>query len=220
MNTIITISRQHGSAGREIGMELAKALNIPCYDKELLERASKDSGLAKEIFEANEKRHTSSFLYSLVMDTYSYGYSSNVLSDMPLNQKVFLAQFDTIKTLAKEGPCVFIGRCADYALEAFPNCISVFVHADLRKRVRRIAALNSVSDSKAKDIIAKVDKNRASYYNYYTCKKRGEMESYHVCLDSGQFGIDGTVDLLQAIVNKKESGYKRAIFTVDSHKDA
>lgn len=220
MNTIITISRQHGSAGREIGMELAKALNIPCYDKELLERASKDSGLAKEIFEANEKRHTSSFLYSLVMDTYSYGYSSNVLSDMPLNQKVFLAQFDTIKTLAKEGPCVFIGRCADYALEAFPNYISVFVHADLRKRVRRIAALNSVSDSKAKDIIAKVDKNRASYYNYYTCKKWGEMESYHVCLDSGQFGIDGTVDLLQAIVNKKESGYKRAIFTVDSHKDA
>ena len=215
MNTIITIGRQHGSAGREIGMELAKALNIPCYDKELLERASKDSGLAKEIFEANEKRHTSSFLYSLVMDTYSYGYSSNVLSDMPLNQKVFLAQFDTIKNLAKEGPCVFIGRCADYALEDNPNCLSVFIHADLKKRIRRIAAYHSVSDNKAKDMIMKVDKNRASYYNYYTCKKWGEMESYHVCLDSGQFGIDGTVDLLKALVEKKEVGYKRPIFQVE-----
>ena len=101
MNTIITISRQHGSAGLQIGRELAKELNIPCYDKELLERAAKDSGLCKEIFEANEKKPTSSFLYSLVMDTYSYGYSSGVLSDMPLNQKVFLAQFDTIKQLAK-----------------------------------------------------------------------------------------------------------------------
>ena len=212
MNTIITISRQHGSAGLQIGRELAKELNIPCYDKELLERAAKDSGLCKEIFEANEKKPTSSFLYSLVMDTYSYGYSSGVLSDMPLNQKVFLAQFDTIKQLAKEGPCVFIGRCADYALEDNPNCLSVFVHADLKKRIRRVAAINSISDAKAKDIIQKMDKNRASYYNYYTCKKWGDMESYHVCLDSGIFGIDGTVNLLKVMIEQREQGFKQAIF--------
>ena len=212
MNTIITISRQHGSAGLQIGRELAKELNIPCYDKELLERAAKDSGLCKEIFEANEKKPTSSFLYSLVMDTYSYGYSSGVLSDMPLNQKVFLAQFDTIKQLAKEGPCVFIGRCADYALEDNPNCLSVFVHADLKKRIRRVAAINSISDAKAKDIIQKMDKSRASYYNYYTCKKWGDMESYHVCLDSGIFGIDGTVNLLKVMIEQREQGCKQAIF--------
>ena len=212
MNTIITISRQHGSAGLQIGRELAKELNIPCYDKELLERAAKDSGLCKEIFEANEKKPTSSFLYSLVMDTYSYGYSSGVLSDMPLNQKVFLAQFDTIKQLAKEGPCVFIGRCADYALEDNPNCLSVFVHADLKKRIRRVAAINSISDAKAKDIIQKMDKSRASYYNYYTCKKCGDMESYHVCLDSGIFGIDGTVNLLKVMIEQREQGFKQAIF--------
>lgn len=212
MNTIITISRQHGSAGLQIGRELAKELNIPCYDKELLERAAKDSGLCKEIFEANEKKSTSSFLYSLVMDTYSYGYSSGVLSDMPLNQKVFLAQFDTIKQLAKEGPCVFIGRCADYALEDNPNCLSVFVHADLKKRIRRVAAINSISDAKAKDIIQKMDKSRASYYNYYTCKKWGDMESYHVCLDSGIFGIDGTVNLLKLMIEQREQGFKQAIF--------
>ena len=212
MNTIITISRQHGSAGLQIGRELAKELNIPCYDKELLERAAKDSGLCKEIFEANEKKPTSSFLYSLVMDTYSYGYSSGVLSDMPLNQKVFLAQFDTIKQLAKEGPCVFIGRCADYALEDNPNCLSVFVHADLKKRIRRVAAINSISDAKAKDIIQKMDKSRASYYNYYTCKKWGDMESYHVCLDSGIFGIDGTINLLKVMIEQREQGFKQAIF--------
>ena len=212
MNTIITISRQHGSAGLQIGRELAKELNIPCYDKELLERAAKDSGLCKEIFEANEKKPTSSFLYSLVMDTYSYGYSSGVLSDMPLNQKVFLAQFDTIKQLAKEGPCVFIGRCADYALEDNPNCLSVFVHADLKKRIRRVAAINSISDAKAKDIIQKMDKSRASYYNYYTCKKWGDMESYHVCLDSGIFGIDGTVNLLKVMIEQREQGFKQSIF--------
>ena len=212
MNTIITISRQHGSAGLQIGRELAKELNIPCYDKELLERAAKDSGLCKEIFEANEKKPTSSFLYSLVMDTYSYGYSSGVLSDMPLNQKVFLAQFDTIKQLAKEGPCVFIGRCADYALEDNPNCLSVFVHADLKKRIRRVAAINSISDAKAKDIIQKMDKSRASYYNYYTCKKWGDMECYHVCLDSGIFGIDGTVNLLKLMIEQREQGFKQAIF--------
>ena len=212
MNTIITISRQHGSAGLQIGRELAKELNIPCYDKELLERAAKDSGLCKEIFEANEKKPTSSFLYSLVMDTYSYGYSSGVLSDMPLNQKVFLAQFDTIKQLAKEGPCVFIGRCADYALEDNPNCLSVFVHADLKKRIRRVAAINSISDAKAKDIIQKMDKSRASYYNYYTSKKWGDMESYHVCLDSGIFGIDGTVNLLKLMIEQREQGFKQAIF--------
>ena len=212
MNTIITISRQHGSAGLQIGRELAKELNIPCYDKELLERAAKDSGLCKEIFEANEKKPTSSFLYSLVMDTYSYGYSSGVLSDMPLNQKVFLAQFDTIKQLAKEGPCVFIGRCADYALEDNPNCLSVFIHADLKKRIRRVAAINSISDAKAKDIIQKMDKSRASYYNYYTCKKWGDMESYHVCLDSGIFGIDGTVNLLKLMIEQREQGFKQAIF--------
>lgn len=212
MNTIITISRQHGSAGLQIGRELAKQLGIPCYDKELLERAAKDSGLCKEIFEANDKKPTSSFLYSLVMDTYSYGYSSGVLSDMPLNQKVFLAQFDTIKNLAKEGPCVFIGRCADYALEDNPHCLSVFIHADLKKRVRRVAAMDSVSDAKAKDIIQKTDKSRASYYNYYTCKKWGDMESYHVCLDSGIFGIDGTVDLLKAMIQRHEKGFQKAIF--------
>ena len=212
MNTILTIGRQYGSAGHQIGQELAKQLNIPCYDKELLDRAAKDSGLCKEVFENHDEKPTNSFLYSLVMDTYSYGYSSSVLSDMPLNQKVFLAQFDSIKKLAQEGPCVIIGRCADYALEDNPNCLSVFIHADLDKRIRRIARLYSLTDAKAKDKIIKTDKRRASYYNYYTSKKWCDLDSYNLSLDSGLLGIDGTVSMLKYAIDLKEKNCKKKIF--------
>ena len=116
-NTIITIGRQFGSAGREIGRVIAKHLDIKLYDKEMLNRAAQESGLCKELFETHDEKPTNSFLYSLVMDTYSLGYSSGSYTDMPINHKVFLAQFDAIKKIADEGPCFLVGRCADYALE-------------------------------------------------------------------------------------------------------
>ena len=139
-NTIITIGRQYGSAGRQIGRVLAEELGIKCYDKELLERAAKESGLCEELFENHDEKPTNSFLYSLVMDTYSFGYSSSGFSDMPMNHKIFLAQFDAIKKLAGEGPCVMVGRCADYALADWNDCFSIFVHADLDWRINRIAS--------------------------------------------------------------------------------
>ena len=120
-NTIITIARQYGSGGHDIGKKLAEELKIPFYDKELLERAAKDSGFCQEIFENYDEKPTNSFLYSLVMDTYSMGYSTAAFAEMPLNHKIFLAQFNAIKDIAKEGPCVIVGRCADYALADFPN---------------------------------------------------------------------------------------------------
>ena len=164
-NTIITIGRQYGSAGRQIGRAIAEELGIKCYDKELLDRAAKESGLCQELFENHDEKPTNSFLYSLVMDTYSFGYTSAAFSDMPINQKVFLAQFETIKKIAAEGPCVMIGRCADYALSDFDNCLSVFFHADMKTRIRRIAKIYDLTDAKAKDKIVKSDKQRASYYN-------------------------------------------------------
>lgn len=109
-NTIITIGRQYGSGGHDIGKQLAEELNVPFYDKALLERAAKDSGLCQEIFENHDEKPTNSFLYSLVMDTYSLGYTTSSFSEMPLNHKIFLAQFDAIKNIAKEGPCVIVGR--------------------------------------------------------------------------------------------------------------
>ena len=121
-NTIITIGREYGSAGREIGYKVADAFGIKLYDKEMLSRAAKESGICEEIFETHDEKPTNSFLYSLVMDTYSMGYSGNTYTDMPINHKVFLAQFDAIKKIADEGPCILVGRCADYALEDFLFC--------------------------------------------------------------------------------------------------
>ena len=135
-NLVITIGRECGSGGRLIGNRLAEKLNIKCYDKELLTLAAKKSGLCEEIFEP-----TSSFLYSLVMDSYSMGYSTSSFIDMPLNHKVFLAQFDTIKHLADTESCVIVGRCADYALAEYPNVLSVFISGNMDEKIKYISKL-------------------------------------------------------------------------------
>lgn len=212
MNTIITIGRQYGSAGREIGLRLARDYGIKCYDKELLDRAAKDSGMCKELFENHDEKPTNSFLYSLVMDTYSFGYASNSFSDMPINQKVFLAQFESIKNIANEGPCILVGRCADYALADYPNVLSVFIHASMENRIRRIATLYDLTDAKAKDRIVKSDKKRASYYNYYTSKRWGDIDSYNLCVDSGLFGVDGAVEIIKRAVEERERSGKKKIY--------
>ena len=211
-NTIITIGREFGSAGREIGYKVAEAFDIKLYDKEMLARAAKESGICEEIFETHDEKPTNSFLYSLVMDTYSMGYSGNTYTDMPINHKVFLAQFDAIKKIADEGPCILVGRCADYALESYPNVVSVFIHADLDARIRRIARIYDLTDAKAKDMILKTDKKRSSYYNYYTNKKWSDAESYELCLTSSELGIDGTAKAIIDYVQLKESISKEKRF--------
>ena len=202
-NLIITIGRQSGSGGKEIGHKLAKKLGINCYDKELLALAAKDSGLCEELFENNDEKPTRSFLYSLVMDSYSFGYSSSGYMDMPINHKIFLAQFDTIKSLAERESCVIVGRCADYALENFPNMVSVFITGDDEVKIKRLAELNQVSEAKAKEIMMKTDKERSSYYNYYSSKKWGDCRSYDLCINSSVLGIDGTVEMIRTFAEAK-----------------
>ena len=211
-NTIITIGREYGSAGREIGYKVADAFGIKLYDKEMLARAAKESGICEEIFENHDEKPTNSFLYSLVMDTYSMGFGGNTYTDMPINHKVFLAQFNAIKKIADEGPCILVGRCADYALESYKNVVSVFIHADLDARIRRIARIYDLTDAKAKDIIIKTDKSRASYYNYYTNKKWSDAESYELCLTSSELGIEGTAKAIIDYVQLKESISKEKRF--------
>lgn len=202
---VYTIGREFGSGGKEIGMELARRLGVKCYDKELLKEASKQSGFCAEIFENHDEKPISSFLYSLVMDTYSFsGYSSAPFLDMPLNHKIFLAQFDTIKKIAENESCVIVGRCADYALADYADCMNVFIHADLDCRAQRIADKMQLSINKARDLAQKTDKQRASYYNYYTSKKWGNSRSYHLTLDSTKIGVDGCVDLILAYRRKME----------------
>ena len=210
-STIITIGREFGSAGREIGYKIADDFGIKLYDKEMLNRAAKESGICEELFEAHDEKPTNSFLYSLVMDTYSLGYPSGSYTDMPINHKVFLAQFDAIKKIASEGPCILVGRCADYALEEFDNVLTVFIHAKMEARIRRIARIYNLTDAKAKEMIQKTDKQRSSYYNYYTNKKWSDAESYDVCLDSSVLGIEGTAEAIKQLVAIKESDREKKL---------
>jgi len=202
---VITIDRQLGSGGREIGQMLANELGIKFYDEELLTRAAKDSGYAEELFEHLDEKPTNSFLYNLVMDTYSLGYASGAISDLPLNHKVFLAQFDTIKKLADEEACVIVGRCGDYALADYDNCVKVFIHADMDYRINRISKRHNLTLPVAKDEVVKTDKKRASYYNYYTSKKWGEAVGYDLCLDSSVIGNENAVKMIIEFVKLKNS---------------
>ena len=198
MNTIITIGRQFGSGGREIGEMVAEHFGIKCYDKELLSRAAKESGFCEEMIQNHDERPTNSFLYNLVMDTYSFGYNSSSFVDMPISHKVFLAQFDTIKKIAKEEPCIIVGRCADYALSDLPNVLNLFIYGDEECKIKRIRERFSdiTSNEKAREMMIKKDKQRQSYYNYYSSKKWGRADSYDLCINSSILGIEGTVKLL------------------------
>ncbi|MBR2044647.1 MAG: cytidylate kinase-like family protein [Agathobacter sp.] len=194
---VYTIGREFGSMGLLVGQKLAERLGIKYYDKELLQQAAKDSGFCEEIFENHDERPSNSFLYSLVMDTYSAGnYAATPFLDMPLNHKVFLAQFDTIKNIAEKESCVIVGRCADYALANYPDVINVFVRADLEDRIKIISKRMDLTENKAKDLILKNDKQRASYYNYYTSKKWGDTSSYDLTINTSKISVDNAVDLI------------------------
>ena len=210
MNTIITIGRQFGSGGREIGEMLAKKYGIRCYDKELLSRAAKESGFCEEMIQNHDERPTNSFLYNLVMDTYSFGYNASSFVDMPISHKVFLAQFDTIKKIAEEGPCVIVGRCADYALSDYNNVLNIFIHADEETKIKRIKERfdDVKTDEQARDMMNKKDKQRQSYYNYYSSKKWGRSDSYDLSINSSILGIEGTVKFITQYIDDFENSNK------------
>ena len=189
MKSIITIGRQYGSGGREIGRKIADAYGIAYYDKELLAAASEKSGISVDVFEKHDEKYISSFLYSLVAGAYGE-------NGLPMDHKLFLEQLRTIKGLADKGPCVIIGRCADYALRDHENAINVFLHGDVEKRVERAVASYGIDSNKAAEMVIKTDKQRASYYNFYTGRKWGDMQNYDLTVDSIKLGIDNTVKLI------------------------
>ena len=164
-NTIITISRQYGSGGRIIGKKLAEALGVPFYDNELINLAAEKTGLAKECFQEAESASIGNLLLSLTSltpGTDNYG--------LPLNEKIFLFQSQVIKDVAEAGSCVIVGRCADYVLQDMPNCINIFIHADLADRTKRAVEAYGLTDKNAEATVVRTDKRRANYYNYFTGK--------------------------------------------------
>ena len=170
---------------------------IKCFDKELISEAAKNSGFCEEMIENHDERPTSSFLYNLVMDTYSFGYNNSTYVDMPISQKVFLAQFNAIKDLADEGPCVIVGRCADYALQDRTDTLNIFIFGNEDTKIKTIMnRFPELNEGKARDMMVKKDKQRQSYYNYYSSKKWGRADSYDLCINSSVLGVDGTVKLI------------------------
>ena len=202
MKTIITIGRQFGSGGKEVGIRVAKELGIPFYDKEILREAAKKSGLCEKILE-NFDEQPKSLLYTIAMDSYMFALPGTGVGDS-LEQQVYLATFNTIRHIAGKGPCVIIGRCADYALADDPNHLSIFIHAPLEDRIRRVAKRQNLPPDKARAVIIRTDKRRASYYEYYSSQRWGAVDSYDFCLNSSFLGLGRTVELIQAIVAHKE----------------
>ncbi len=197
--TIITIGRQFGSGGHEIGKKLAEELGYKLYDKELLKLQAEHSGIAEKVLETYDESPTSSLLYSIVMDVYP---SMNYVGTS-LNQQIYQAQFETIRKLRDVGNCVIVGRGADYVLRDDPDLVSVFIHADIDKRAQRVAEFEKITTAKAKELINKADKKRASFYNFQTEKKWGAVSSYMLSIDSGEVGYDGAVELIKNFVEIK-----------------
>ncbi len=195
-NAVITIGRQYGSGGREIGEKLAGKLGYAYYDTLLLEKSAKESGLSQHIVERYDECLADKWL------NISLAGGVKDVSHLPLPLRAVLSQFEAIEQIGKKGSAVIVGRCADYVLQNKENVFSVFIHSEMSRRIARVAQRNQISEKEAGKRIRNTDKQRASYYNYYTDKEWGASESYNICVDSGRFGIDGAVDLLQACVQK------------------
>lgn len=204
MLPVITIARQFGSGGHEVGERLARELNIPFYDKALIAMAAKQSGLSEEVFENADEKATSSLLYSMVMGSYGFGGRIPGLNEMPINDKLFIIQSDIIKKAAAQGPCVIIGRCADYILREFPHCLNVFIHADKAARVERIVSKDLCEAKKAPDFITKKDKQRANYYNFYSNNRWDDLSNYDLTLDTSKFTVEQAVELILDAARKLE----------------
>ena len=200
MNKIITISRQYGSGGREIGEKLAKELGIPFYDNEIITRAAKESGFAEEAFQRAEQKATNSLLYSIAMGLNSYGNQDFGFSNLSLDDRIYLAQSEVIHKIASEGPCVIVGRCADYILRNTKNVVNIFIWAEIGSRVRRAIDQYQMPEHKAAEQILKIDKRRANYYNYHANEKWGRADNYQFCIQSDFLGIDGSVACLKEFV--------------------
>ena len=194
-NHIITIAREFGSGGREIGKKLAAELGIECYDSRLIEMAADYGEIDPAILKQAEEKKASSLLYTVYheMANEKTGYG------LPLNDMLFNLQSEVIRQLAEKESCIIIGRCADYVLSGRMHVHSVFIYADMEMRQDRIMKKYEVSKKEATAMIKKKDKERSSYYNFFTDRHWGKKESYDMTINSSSVGIDGAVQLLKEL---------------------
>lgn len=195
MGTIITIARQFGSGGHEVGRKLAEKLGVPCYDRNLITLAAEKSGMSEEALGQVDEKAANSFLYTLVMGSNIYHCNVDQFN-VPINDKLFCTQSEIIREIAAKESCVIVGRCADYVLSEHPQCIRVFIYADFDARVKTVCARNSISEGAARDLIVKNDKRRANYYNYYTGHKWGKLENYDLSLSTEKLGTEKAAEII------------------------
>ncbi|MDR2436654.1 MAG: cytidylate kinase-like family protein [Endomicrobium sp.] len=189
----LTIGRQYGSGGLAIAKLLSKSLSIPFYDKTLLQMAAQKSGLEENFIEKfdEDKNFLTATMFSDVFN------SSPILYD-----SLFKIQSNIIRQLAKKDSAIFVGRCADYVLRDFPDCLNIFIYADEKDKTQRLVSEKSITQKEAQERIHRVDKDRAKYYGYYTQKIWGAINSYHLCVNSSVLGIDETACFIQYFVEK------------------
>ena len=199
MKTVITIGRQFGLGGHDIGKLVAEKLGYAFYDKKLVEIAAKNSNISDETVKHIDEKATSSLLYSLVSGSYSIrGMNGPLYYEMPLNDKLFIAQSDVIKSVAAQEDCVIVGRCADYVLDDAEDVqvINVFIYSPLENRINRITNLYDLNEKQAKDKILKSDKQRKTYYSYYSNRDWGRMSNYDICINSGKIGVEESAGMI------------------------
>ena len=202
MNKIITITRQFGSGGREIGKKLAEAYGIPFYVNEIISRAAKDTGFAEAAFERAEDKASNSLLYSIAMGMNVFSSQDVGFSGLSLDDRIFLAQSKVIRNVAKEGPCVIVGRCADYILKNQENVVNLFIRATLDFRIKRAIEVEGIPKEKSAEMVMKKDKSRANYYKYHSGERWDNVLNYDFAIRSDLCGIDGTVACLKAYLDQ------------------
>lgn len=204
MKKIITITRQYGSGGREIGRKLAEAYGIPFYDNEIISRAAKDTGFAEAAFERAEDKASNSLLYSIAMGMNVFSSQDVGFSGLSLDDRIFLAQSKVIRNVAAEGPCVIVGKCADYILREQENVVNLFIRASLDFRIRRAVEVEGISQEKSAEAVMKKDKSRANYYKYHSGERWDNVLNYDMAICSDLCGIDGTVACLKAYLDQMD----------------
>ena len=189
---IIAISRQFGSGGRTIGKLLAEKLNIPLYDREIISQVAKESGFAESYVEEKGEYGSSDKAAGMFINRSCYSSASN-------EDTIWNFQTKFIKEHAEKEPCIIIGRCADYILRNRLDVLRVFIHADMKERIKRISEVYKINDSDPEKFLHQKDKRRAAYYQFYTDIKWGDTKNFHITLDSSAFGIEKCVQILKTL---------------------
>lgn len=204
-NIIITIGRQFGSGGHEIGNQLATRLNLPLYDNNLMRMAAKELKLDEDTAKEVDEKKLGSFFdgYGVSIGNYT-AFMQSEEGIAPVGERMYEQQSALIKKLAKNSSCIIIGRCADYILGDYSHCVNVFIYAYEEERIRRIMRIYNLTEKQAKEKIKKVDKERKRYYEVHTQRKWGSIESHQILLNSSLLGLEGTVDVLEGIYRKKQ----------------